>query len=72
MAEVGDPGQSRRIKSAVEFWDLTNKEDWKVCEQMQTGTKSKRFTKGYYSGREDVLHQLDKELLKALGHDEPD
>jgi len=38
---------------------------------MQTGTRSKRFDRGYYSGREDVLHQLDKELLKALGHDKP-
>jgi len=60
------------IKSAVDFWDLTNKEDWKVCEQMQIGTKSRRFTRGYYSGREDILYALDKELLKALGHDEPD
>jgi len=58
------------IMSAVEFWDLTNKEDWKVCEQMQTGTKSNRFTRGFYSGREDILHALDKELLKALGHEE--
>ena len=53
--------------SAVDFWDLTNRQDWQVCEQMQRGTKSKRFTRGYYSGREDVLLQLDKELLKALG-----
>ena len=58
------------IQSAVEFWDLTNKQDWQVCEQMQVGTKSKRFSRGYYSGREDVLYQLDREVLKALGHDE--
>jgi hypothetical protein len=43
-----------------------------VCEQMQVGTKSKRFTRGYYSGREDILYQLDQEVLKALGHDNPE
>jgi len=66
---INDPKAQARIKSAVEFWDMTNRQDWKVCEQMQKGTKSARFTRGYYSGREDILHQLDSELLKALGHD---
>lgn len=65
---IKDPKAQSGIKSAVDFWDLTNKQDWTVCEQMQRGTKSKRFTRGYYSGREDVLYQLDLELLKALGH----
>jgi Rieske 2Fe-2S family protein len=68
---INDPEAQEGIKSAVEFWDLTNRQDWQVCEQMQNGTKSKRFTRGYYSGREDILHQLDKEVLKALGHDSP-
>ena len=69
---INDPEAQTGINSAVEFWDLTNKQDWKVCEQMQTGTKSSRFTRGYYSGLEDILHQLDMEVLKALGHDDPD
>ncbi len=69
---IDDSAAQERIKSAVDFWDLTNKQDWQVCEQMQVGTKSKRFTRGYYSGREDILHQLDKEVLKALGHDAAD
>ena len=68
---INEPKAHAGIKSAVDFWDLTNRQDWKVCEQMQKGTKSKRFTRGYYSGREDVLRQLDLELLKALGHEEP-
>lgn len=69
---INSPEAQAGINSAVEFWDLTNKQDWKVCEQMQTGTKSKRFTRGFYSGREDILHQLDQEVLKALGHDDID
>ncbi len=69
---IHDRGAQDRIKSAVDFWDLTNKQDWKVCEQMQIGTKSSRFTRGYYSGREEILHTLDKELLQALGHEDPE
>ena len=69
---INDPKAQAGIKSAVDFWDLTNKQDWQVCEQMQTGTRSKRFTRGFYSGREDILHQLDQEVLKALGHPEPE
>jgi len=69
---ISDPEAQSGINSAVEFWDLTNKQDWKVCEQMQTGTKSSRFTRGFYSGQEDILHQLDLEVLKALDHDDPE
>ena len=68
---ISDPKAQAGIKSAIDFWDLTNKQDWQVCEQMQTGTRSKRFTRGFYSGREDILHQLDQEVLKALGHVDP-
>ncbi|HIA11545.1 MAG TPA: aromatic ring-hydroxylating dioxygenase subunit alpha [Flavobacteriales bacterium] len=67
---IADKTARERIKSAVDFWDLTNRQDWTVCEQMQKGTGSRRFTRGYYSGQEDILLALDKELLKALGHDE--
>jgi Rieske 2Fe-2S family protein len=66
---LNDPDAQKGVQSAIDFWDLTNRQDWQVCEQMQKGTKSKRFKRGYYSGREDVLHQLDNELLKALGHE---
>ncbi len=69
---INDKQAQKGIISAVEFWDLTNKQDWTVCEQMQTGTKSMRFDRGYYSGREDILYALDQELLKALGHDNPE
>lgn len=69
---INDPGAQAGINSAVEFWDLTNRQDWQVCEQMQIGTRSRRFKRGYYSGREDILYQLDREVLKALGHPDPE
>ena len=66
---MDDPNVQPGLESAIEFWDLTNKQDWQVCEQMQVGTKSQRFKRGYYSGMEDILAALDRELLMALGHD---
>ena len=69
---INDPKAQERMQSAVDFWDLTNKQDWQVCEQMQVGTKSRRFDRGYYSGREEILYTLDRELLKALGHTDPE
>ena len=64
---IADPERRKRLDSAIEFWDITNREDWKVCEQMQQGTRSRRFDRGLYSAQEDVLAALDKEFLKALG-----
>jgi Rieske 2Fe-2S family protein len=64
---IADPTAMERFQSAIDFWDLTNRQDWAVCEQMQLGLRSHRFTRGYYSAQEDILYALDKEVLKALG-----
>ena len=66
---IGDESRMNRFKSAIEFWDMTNKQDWTVCEQMQKGVKSQRFKHGQYAEQEDILYALDKEVLKSLGHD---
>lgn len=66
---IADEKKMTRFKSAIEFWDITNREDWQVCEQMQLGLRSRRFREGRYSGQEDIVHALDRETLKALGHD---
>lgn len=39
---------------AVEFWDLTNKQDWKICESVQRGMRSRVFESGYYAPMEDL------------------
>jgi Rieske 2Fe-2S family protein len=69
---IADPARMERFQSAIEFWDLTNRQDWEVCEQMQQGTGSVRFTRGLYSSQEDILYALDEEVLKSLGHKLPD
>jgi Rieske 2Fe-2S family protein len=63
---IANPDNMARFQSAIEFWDMTNLQDWGVCEQMQLGVKSRRFERGRYAPQEDILYALDKELLKAL------
>jgi Rieske 2Fe-2S family protein len=65
---ISQPELMKRFQSAVEFWDLTNRQDWQVCEQMQQGLRSRRFTRGRYSGQEDMLYAIDREVLRSLGH----
>jgi Rieske 2Fe-2S family protein len=49
---------------AVAFWDLTNRQDWHVCEQMQLGLRSRAYRPGPYSHREDLLHGFDKLIVE--------
>ena len=51
---------------AIEFWDLTNRQDWHVCELQQQGTKSRAYTPGRYSAIESSVHGFD--LLVADGY----
>ncbi len=44
---------------AVDFWDLTNRQDWHVCELQQVGTRSRAYTPGRYSGIEGSVHGFD-------------
>ena len=49
---------------AVEFWDLTNRQDWHVCEQMQLGLRSRAYRPGPYSHREELLHGFDRLIVE--------
>lgn len=44
---------------AVDFWDLTNRQDWAVCERQQAGTRSRAYVAGRYSLMEDMVHAFD-------------
>ena len=52
---------------AVEFWDLTNRQDWHVCELSQAGISSRAYTPGPYSNREDLLYAFDRMIAKVHG-----
>ena len=50
---------------AVEFWDMTNRQDWEVCELSQAGISSRAYTPGPYSNREDLLYAFDRLIVSV-------
>lgn len=52
---------------AIEFWDLTNRQDWQVSELAQQGISSRAYRPGPYSNREELLHAFDDWILQRLG-----
>ncbi|HZT11875.1 MAG TPA: aromatic ring-hydroxylating dioxygenase subunit alpha [Candidatus Baltobacteraceae bacterium] len=44
---------------AVDFWDLTNRQDWHVNELTQLGMQSRAYTPGPYSNAEGLLSAFD-------------
>lgn len=51
---------------AVEFWDLTNRQDWHVCELTQRGLRSRAYTPGPYSQQEGLLHAFDRHYARVM------
>jgi Rieske 2Fe-2S family protein len=49
---------------AVELWDVTNREDWRVVELSQLGIQSGGYRPGPYSTREELLHAFDQIVRK--------
>jgi Rieske 2Fe-2S family protein len=54
---------------AVDFWDLTNRQDWAVCERQQAGTRSSAYVPGRYSLMEDMVHAFDVMLADGYAQD---
>jgi Rieske 2Fe-2S family protein len=53
MVSVG-----RDASRAVEFWDLTNRQDWSACESVQRGLASPHFRPGPFAPNEDAVQRL--------------
>jgi Rieske 2Fe-2S family protein len=51
---------------AVDFWDLTNRQDWAVNELTQRGVASRAYTPGPYSQQEGLLHAFDRHYLRIM------
>jgi phenylpropionate dioxygenase-like ring-hydroxylating dioxygenase large terminal subunit len=58
---------SKNIRDAIEFWDLTNRQDWDIVEQSQLGISSRRYETGPYSARESIPAAWDREYLRWMG-----
>jgi Rieske 2Fe-2S family protein len=52
---------------AVAFWDLTNRQDWALCENTQAGIRSTAWEPGPYSELESQLAAFDRHYLNCLG-----
>ena len=59
--ELARPGFD--ASDAIEFWDMTNRQDWHVCELSQAGIASRAYTPGPYSNREDLLYAFDQMIV---------
>ena len=51
---------------AFEFWDLTNRQDWEVCELAQKGMSDPTYLPGPYSPLESVVAAFDRNYLLEL------
>jgi Rieske 2Fe-2S family protein len=54
---------------AIEFWDLTNRQDWHVCELQQGGTRARGYTAGRYSAIESSVHGFDLMVADRYAND---
>jgi len=52
---------------AVEFWDITNRQDWSICESVQRGMRSRVHTHGYYAPMEDFSLDIRSYVRDRLG-----
>ena len=54
------------------FWDLTNRQDWEMCERVQQGIATPGFKPSPYSNLESLLVEFDRHYrgqLERLGFD---
>jgi Rieske 2Fe-2S family protein len=68
--EIARPGFV--YQDAVEFWDITNREDWAISERSQQGITSRGYTPGPFSSRETQLWEFDRFVLARVGHEDHD
>lgn len=54
---------------AVEFWDITNRQDWLLCENAHRGVSSIAWEPGPYSELESQLAAFDRHYLREMGGD---
>jgi len=62
-----DPGQAQLpVEDCAGFWDLTNRQDWAICESVQRGMTSSFYGQGWYAPMEDASLDIRRWLLPRL------
>ncbi|MEL7451427.1 MAG: aromatic ring-hydroxylating dioxygenase subunit alpha [Pseudomonadota bacterium] len=51
---------------AVDFWDVTNRQDWGLCERVQRGAGSRAYRPGPYQQTEACVHEFDRWYAEAM------
>lgn len=54
-------------RDAIEFWEITNREDWHISELSYAGISSRAYQPGPYSARELQLWDFDQVVMRELG-----
>jgi phenylpropionate dioxygenase-like ring-hydroxylating dioxygenase large terminal subunit len=57
---------------AIDFWDLTNRQDWELCANAHKGVSSNAWEPGPYSELESQLAAFDRQYLRALAPEGPE
>lgn len=57
------------VQGAVDFWDLTNRQDYHVVELQQQGTRSRSWVAGRYSNQEASVHAFDLMVMDRYAMD---
>jgi Rieske 2Fe-2S family protein len=52
---------------AVQFWDLVNQQDWRICEGVQAGMRARVFEHGYYAPMESWSLDIRRYIRERLG-----
>ena len=60
-----EDGNVPEARGGVEFWDLTNKQDWAACESVQRGLASPHFRPGPFAPNEDAVSHLVSMIGRA-------
>jgi len=50
---------------AVDFWDITNRQDWAACEGVQRGLSSRGYGQGPFGEDEDAVAQFSRMIARA-------
>jgi Rieske 2Fe-2S family protein len=68
-AELARPGFDP--SDAAGFWDLVNRQDWSICEQVQDGMGSRRFSVGYLAPMEQPSADIGRYVAARLDPAQP-
>ena len=58
-------GSAPEARGAVEFWDVTNQQDWAACESVQRGLASPHFSPGPFAPKEDAVADFVSRVGRA-------